>query len=179
VNSKTCTRVCFLWTLPNSEHIGCVFCESLHQTVYLALGCVSFDSLPVFLPRIEWPTIQSAPTYMWALLSSLLHNTTSNNEFLDWGWWWWLPRSSTVELARSRVQQQFSSLRQERFQIHVWCYKVRTKSNGELAKVCTRWVLCDAGLSGMGQLWSTILALLTSMGKQNSLPSVLHHYMIY
>jgi hypothetical protein len=29
--------------------LGCVFCESLHQTVYLVLGCVSSESLPVFL----------------------------------------------------------------------------------------------------------------------------------
>jgi hypothetical protein len=63
--------MCFLWTAPNCEHIGCVFYESLHQTVYLVLECVSSESLPVFLPRIEWPTIQSAPTYMWALFFSL------------------------------------------------------------------------------------------------------------
>jgi hypothetical protein len=35
---------------------------------------------------------------------------------------------------------------------------------------------CDAGLSGMGQLWSSFLALLTSMGRENSMSSVLHHF---
>jgi hypothetical protein len=49
--------------------IGCVFCESLHKTVYLLLGCVSSESLALFLPRIELATTQSAPTYMRALFS--------------------------------------------------------------------------------------------------------------
>jgi hypothetical protein len=87
-------RVCFLWvTAPNSVPL---------------LGYVSSESLPVFLPWIELPTIQSAPTYMWALFSISLQNTTNNNGFLDWAWWWWLPRSSTVEPARSRVQHKFN-----------------------------------------------------------------------
>jgi hypothetical protein len=56
--------MCFLWSAQNIEHIRCVFYESLNQTVYLVLGCVSSESLAVFLPRIEWPTTQSAPTYV-------------------------------------------------------------------------------------------------------------------
>ena len=140
-NSKPSTRVCFLWvTTSNSEHIECVFCESLHQTVNLVLGCVSLwvttpnsePSTRVYflqiIARFSYPGSNGPPSSLLYCLHICehsspvsLHNTTSTNEFLDWGWWWWLPRSITVEPARSRVQQQFSSLRQERFQIHAWC----------------------------------------------------------
>jgi hypothetical protein len=71
---------CVFWNAQNIEHIECVFCESLHQTVYLLLWCVSSESLAVFLPRIKWPTTQSAPTYMQALFSGL----TSQHNKQQW-----------------------------------------------------------------------------------------------
>jgi hypothetical protein len=95
-------RVCFLWvTSPNNVSSTRV----CFLRVTARFSCPGSNGPPSSLLFCLHICEHSSPVS--------LHNTTSTNEFLNWGWWW-LPRSSTVEPARSRVQHQFSSFRQER-----------------------------------------------------------------
>jgi hypothetical protein len=86
-------KVCFLWvTAPNSVPSTRV----CFLRVTARFSCLGSNGPPSSLLYCLHICEHSSPVS--------LHNTTSTNEFLYWGWWLWLPRSSTVEPARSRVQ---------------------------------------------------------------------------
>jgi hypothetical protein len=173
-NSKTRTRVRFLWTAPNTKHIGCVFYESLHQAVYLVLACVSSESLPVFLPRMEWPTIQSRLHICEHSSPVSLHNT-SNNEFLDWGWWWWLPRSRLWSQQDPKFNNNFSVLDKRDF-----------KSMRDVRKYApnqtVNWPRCahdEFCAMQVYQGWDNSCRRFWHCSRANSMTSVLQHFMIY